>query len=84
MRLMFGYSCCQSGRPVDWVNIVGRKDMACYSPPLPPSMAALACMLMIHTYTCMVWWTVLCLGAAAVNQAQTRSCSGYWYSNQLH
>ena len=22
-------------------------------------MAALACMLMMHTYTCMVWWTVL-------------------------
>ena len=30
---VFGYSCCQSGRSVDWVNIVGRKDMACYSPP---------------------------------------------------
>ena len=75
---VFGYSCTavvnqlypNMKRPPMQACGLGqhrrRKDMACYS---PPSMAALACMLMIHTYICMVWWTVLCLGATAVNQA---------------
>ena len=65
---VFGYSFCQSCRQVCGLGEHCRQERhGLLQSPLNGSSG-----LHVddtHTYTCMVWWTVLCLGAVAVNQA---------------